>query len=338
MIAKYTVRFFQQIFSLLSFCSLMFLTTCKDIGNPVNGDPPTFPIEYPAVDSYPSWSPDGLKILYNHYGITKISPGGVHQINRDSAGLWIMNADGSNQRLLIKGFQMYGDWSPDGTSIVFERGGQIHRVPFVGDSLDQSRIRQLTFQGENFFPAWSPDGQWIAYDNTVCGTAIEPPPPMSCGILIVRSDGTEKSFLRSGRWPHWNPRGLFLIFVGWFDSTRGGIIQYDVQTQNSTLLLDARGKDVRSPRYSPDAAKIAFTSQPMNGWPQIWVMNADGTDPKQLTTDGGLEPSWSPDGGKIVFIGWTNRRYNPRQNGTVWIMNADGSNKHQLTFGPDPIR
>lgn len=75
--------------------------------------------------------------------------------------------------------------------------------------------------------------------------------------------------------------------------------------------------------------KIVFESNT-----NIWVMNADGTNLKQFTTNGGLQPSWSPDGKKIVYIGFTNQKYDPQNNGTVWIMNIDGSNKQQLTYGP----
>jgi len=72
--------------------------------------------------------------------------------------------------------------------------------------------------------------------------------------------------------------------------------------------------------------KILYTSQPQNGLPQIWVMNADGTNQKQLTQTGGYTADWSPDGNKIVY---TDSR---SVNGRLWIMDADGSGKHQLTF------
>ena len=56
------------------------------------------------------------------------------------------------------------------------------------------------------------------------------------------------------------------------------------------------------------------------------VMNADGSNKKQLTTapQGGSddEPNWSPDGTKIVFR---------RSEESIWIMNAGGSGAHDLT-------
>ncbi len=51
------------------------------------------------------------------------------------------------------------------------------------------------------------------------------------------------------------------------------------------------------------AGQIAFTSN-RNGSMQIWMMNADGSNPQQLTNmlDGACQPAWSPDGTRLVFI------------------------------------
>ena len=70
--------------------------------------------------------------------------------------------------------------------------------------------------------------------------------------------------------------------------------------------------------------KIAFTSD-RAGVPGIFVMNADGSNVVQLTSDGDWEPAWSPDGKKIAFD--SNRAGVPG----IFVMNADGSNVVQLT-------
>lgn len=53
-------------------------------------------------------------------------------------------------------------------------------------------------------------------------------------------------------------------------------------------------------RYSKEH-KILYTSQPQNGYPQIWTMNADGTIQQQLTQTGGYTSDWSPDGKSVVY-------------------------------------
>ena len=71
--------------------------------------------------------------------------------------------------------------------------------------------------------------------------------------------------------------------------------------------------------------KIAFVSD-RDGDLEIWVMNADGSFPNQLTTTGCEgSPRWSPDGTKITF---TSCRDNNQE---IYVMNADGSGQNRLT-------
>jgi Tol biopolymer transport system component len=81
---------------------------------------------------------------------------------------------------------------------------------------------------------------------------------------------------------------------------------------------------------SPDGTRIAFAST-RSGTEHIYVMNRDGTGVVQMTHTGQVnkEPSWSPDGSKIVF----SRRESSQWD--VWMMDAaDGSNQVNLTNSP----
>ena len=53
------------------------------------------------------------------------------------------------------------------------------------------------------------------------------------------------------------------------------------------------------PRFSPDGKQVMYTSQ-RDGFPEVWVMNADGGEPRRITA--GMQASWSPDGKSILFI------------------------------------
>ena len=81
------------------------------------------------------------------------------------------------------------------------------------------------------------------------------------------------------------------------------------------------------PAFSPDGSRIAFVSA-TSGNPEIYVMNADGTDPTRLTTDPQLDgrPVFTPDGQTIVF-------HSSRAGGKsqIWSMAADGTGLTQLT-------
>ncbi len=290
---------------------MMFLLSSCNKSNPVVGDQPV----YPRIDAYPAWSPDGKWIIYNHYGITRIDIGGSYTVNPDSEGLWIISPDGGAPQLVMKGSQEDACWSPDGRWIAFEAGAQIYKAPINESGVDTSGIVQLTFTGRNFFPAWSPDGQWVAYSNSIGDTV---------GIWISPANGSGgRSYFAFGGQPDWVPDGNALIY-----GNRGIWIERVDHSYKVRVITDSVNR-LGGSKISSNGSKIVFESNV-----QIWVMNTDGTKLKQLTSDGGMQPSWSPDGQKIVYVGFTQKEYNPESNGTLWIMNSDGSVKYQLTHGP----
>lgn len=95
--------------------------------------------------------------------------------------------------------------------------------------------------------------------------------------------------------------------------------------------------DVSFPAWSYDARRIAMTRFADSGQVEVWIMNADGSDPFRLTGDGGLMPAWSPDGGSILFTA---------PDGGLWVIAADGtgsakrlrSNAYVGSFSPDGSR
>jgi serine/threonine protein kinase/Tol biopolymer transport system component len=74
------------------------------------------------------------------------------------------------------------------------------------------------------------------------------------------------------------------------------------------------------------AAQIAFASN-RSGAVEIWLMNIDGSDLKQITDipEGACEPRWSPDGSQIVFISPCVRHLNSYPGANLYIINADGT-------------
>jgi TolB protein len=86
------------------------------------------------------------------------------------------------------------------------------------------------------------------------------------------------------------------------------------------------------PAWSPDGKQIAFSRTPPDpgSQPYIWVMNANGSDQKALTT--GWAPAWSPDGNQIAFSAASDQ---PGDGSIkIWVMDMDGSgNKKSLNIG-----
>ncbi|HVH61903.1 MAG TPA: hypothetical protein VM709_16275, partial [Candidatus Sulfotelmatobacter sp.] len=83
------------------------------------------------------------------------------------------------------------------------------------------------------------------------------------------------------------------------------------------------------PRFSPDGNWIAFLSD-REGVENVWIMKADGSEPKQVSKDPNGEfasPSWSPDG-KYIFVSKTNFGIGPRE---IWMYHVDGGTGIQIT-------
>jgi len=117
-----------------------------------------------------------------------------------------------------------------------------------------------------------------------------------------------------------------------FAAVRGSGAEREIVVQASdetgfTVLTNNAQADY-DPAWSPDGARIAFTSE-RTGAPEIYVMNADGSSVQQLT-DGqpsaSFQPTWSPDGLRIAFVGTTR---DGKQD--IYVMAADGTDPIRIT-------
>jgi Tol biopolymer transport system component len=165
---------------------------------------------------------------------------------------------------------------------------------------DGSRLTNLTNSwADDVAPAWSADGRHVAF-------------------VSVRDTFSGKLELESGE-----------IYVLDFDPLTGRAVG------EARRLTDSPAAD-GWPVWSPSGDQIAFHSN-RGGDFDIWVMNADGSNPVNLTNHPGDDkyPAWSPappyggaGGSKIAFASDRDGSYD------IWVMNTDGSNLVKLTDSP----
>ena len=267
---------------------------------------PVFTIHHES----PSWSSAGL-IAYLDKGIVFMDSVTGGTITSDSlAGIWVLHPEtGEKRRVTPVGRSP--DWSPDGTKLVLSTS-QIYSV-----NADGSDLRRLTSAGRNFFPAWSHDGEWLAFDSNYTL-------PVDA-IWIMRPDGSERQVIgpTGARMPEWHPDGSLIVHI------RGNWQVATMTHQGSDIRFLTANAQNSHPEYSPDGSRIAYERKGA-GLPEVWVMNADGSDQRRMTTRGGASPSWSPDGRRIVFVLEDWSRDDPEL-GVLWVIDVETGEERQLT-------
>jgi Tol biopolymer transport system component len=196
------------------------------------------------------------------------------------------------------GFKFFFSWSPDNTRIAAQEGffPPDNRLIVIDAETGEKSILAQDADCQVWFPAWSPDGNRIAFSSD----RDDPGGDMSLYTMDI--DGTDWARLTdfNGSAPNWSPDGTQIAF----QSNRDG--NYEIYVMNADgsdpVRLTDSAADDRGPIWSPDGKQILFSSETDDN-SEVFLMNADGTGLRNLSGDpaGDTADSWSPDGSYIVF-------------------------------------
>ncbi len=278
----------------------------------------------PTSEWAPDWSPDGMQIAF----------GSERDGNEE---IYVMNPDGSGLLRLTDDPAYDGSpiWSPDGGQIAFvsRRDGDDDIYVMNADGSNLTRLTDNT-DGDWIWD-WSPNGQQIGFQsnrddnndiylmNTEC---VSLPEGCGSGLIRLTNDPAWDGALA------WSPDGRQIAF----SSIRDGFGIYIMNVECislpegcdsgvTRLSNDASGLP---PVWSPDGRQIAFEAGPVD-YPEVYVMNANGSELKSLSELQGPESSPTPEPlGPIALT---------IQDDFLWVANITGNNVMKLRLADGAV-
>lgn len=277
---------------------------------------------HPADDSHPVFSPDGAAIAFtsdrkNESADVFLLTGPTSFVNTVQLTDWQSNETVEP-----------GCWSPDGTKIAFysDRNGK-DDIYVLGAEAPGPQMLFSDPKKDLTFASYAPDGKRLVYQ-----AALED----GTGELAILDLATKQTrVIRKSEVadavPEWSPDGEWIVFqtrVG--DNTEICLIKPD--SSGFRNLTNHPAKDI-TPSWSPDGKQIAFVSNRGKSTQvfQLFVMNADGTNPRALESTGAMTaaPHWSQFGA-IVFA--NDKEDHRTGNFEIFAIDETGGNLRRLTF------
>jgi Tol biopolymer transport system component len=270
--------------------------------------------------------------------------------------IFTMNPDGTDQRQLTfdPGDKSYPEWSPDGTRLLYSAPGDpLGQSTGLGLDIWMLNVdgtgitRVVTGPGDDYAPAWSPDGSRIAFTSkrvndlnqvfvieAACldqpdGCLGQKPRNVSCSPDFCAQESSPAWAPAEFDRPNWLNPGFNLMVAVSINQARPQIF---FRPADPLVPVDFDRRDqlvgVEDLSWSPDGTLLLFTWYTQRGSNEIYVAPlADrGANPVKLTnTNGNKEPDFSPDGTWIVFT--STRDGKPE----IYRMTASGGNQENIS-------
>jgi TolB protein len=183
------------------------------------------------------------------------------------------------------------------TRVAYVRGGELRVVDSDG-ALDV----RVPVAGGVMSPAWHPSGEQLAFNTFGVRSEV---------ILYDQRSGRPRAISPTpggvNQTPVFAPDGRSLVYAHAYESGEGSdLFVVGLDGSPARRITVARGTINVSPTFSPDGRRLAFTSS-RSGHPEVYVMDADGTNAELLTPyvfgeqSYQSNPDWSPDGRMVAY-------------------------------------
>ena len=221
------------------------------------------------------------------------------------------------------------------TRVAYTRRSELRVV----DS-DGAGDAQLRVAGSALSPAWSPRGDALAFNTFGLRSEVL--------VFDLRTGRSRVASTTQGgvnQTPAFAPDGRSLVYSHAYETGEGSdlfIVDLDGQAPARRITV-ARGTINVSPTFSPDGRRLAFTSS-RSGHPEVYVMDADGTNAELLTPyvfgeqSYQSNPDWSPDGRLVAYQSQIAGRFQVKtinlRDRTTRQLTSDGENEDP-SWAPD---
>ncbi|HEY3122165.1 MAG TPA: protein kinase, partial [Vicinamibacteria bacterium] len=290
--------------------------------------------DLPAESSQLSWSPDSR-------WLAAARARAANENSPEAGGLWLIPVEGGAARAITapKAPDFDGDpaFSPDGHRLAYASCAgasvvppcDIHVTDLGADFAPRSPPRRLTRHNASIFGiAWARDGRSLVYGHS---------PTHLSGIgshlwrVGIGGDRPPER-IEAAREGAFAPATVLSRDRLAFTQDRSDLDIYIFEAGRPARAAVASSFQDYGPSFSPDGRRIAFESGRSGETQEIWLADADGSNPVQLTHGPGTwqgSPRFSPDGRRVVFESRGEDGY-----ADVWIIDADGGTPRRITHGP----
>jgi hypothetical protein len=190
---------------------------------------------------------------------------------------------------------------------------------------------------ETIQPSWSPTGLLAYYDKTHSGYEVFNPDTQE-RVQFSNQTGQPGAWSPNGEY-YLAPEISYLQANGGTETGTSHLLRYDIQSKTTEDISGSNNVEDVEASYSVDGSMIAFVRKFLDAehWSfgrQIWIMNADGSDPHAITDEAEYnhyDLAWSRDGQSVAYVRFNQVKISDPPE--LWMVNIDGSNPVQLVIG-----